>query len=230
MPMLITFKSMVLHFQLIQLGHLAAFNKHEWPSVNSFWIQWRCSFGWDLPVDYSCIIQRCCCYLTLLSNCLAYSSSWTSLWTCILAADISCIVSVWFFYLYGNSCIFLVISVGQYCTVLVHALIHSCLDYCNSLQSATRFVHLWSVSAAVHGTLYWLDLPQWITYKLCLLMNKFNKHTGWGHMSFHRLFLAYHTSFLLKIINFLYPDHRQLSWVLGCFACLPCHLEHLWLC
>jgi len=71
---------------------------------------------------------------------------------------------------------------------LVRAMIHSRLDYCNSLladlpigqmsrlqsvlRAAARLVlglpgHA-PVSAAMHDTLRWLSFPQRVTFKLCL--------------------------------------------------------------
>ena len=71
---------------------------------------------------------------------------------------------------------------------LVRAMIHSRLDYCNSLlagliyclqsvlHAAARLVlglpGRAPVSAAMHDTLHWLSFPQHFTYKLCLLTYK----------------------------------------------------------
>ena len=72
---------------------------------------------------------------------------------------------------------------------LVRAMIHSRLDYCNSLlpglptghmsrlqsvlRAAARLVldlpGCVPVSAAMHDTLHWLSFPQRVTFKLCLL-------------------------------------------------------------
>jgi len=75
---------------------------------------------------------------------------------------------------------------------LVRAMIHSRLDYCNSLlaglptgqmsrlqsvlRAAPRLVldlpGRAPVSAAMHDTLHWLSFPQRVTFKLCLLTYK----------------------------------------------------------
>ena len=77
---------------------------------------------------------------------------------------------------------------------LVQAMIHSHLDYCNSLlagletdqlsrlHSAVSFTCGRSivfglpgrapVSAAMHDTLHWLSFPQTVTYRVCLLTYK----------------------------------------------------------
>ena len=72
-------------------------------------------------------------------------------------------------------------------------MIHSRLDYCNSLlaglptvqmsrlqsvlRAAARFVlglpGRAPVSAAMHDTLHWLSFPQRVTFKLCLLTYKY---------------------------------------------------------
>jgi len=72
---------------------------------------------------------------------------------------------------------------------MLHTVIHSQLDYCNGLfadipsgqtarlqsvlRAAARLVlqlpRYSTVSAAIRDTLYWLNFPQRITYKLCLM-------------------------------------------------------------
>ena len=84
--------------------------------------------------------------------------------------------------------------------VLVRALVHSKLDYCNAvlaslpanqlsrlqcvLKAAARLVlglpGRASVSAAMCNSLYWLRYPPRVTYKLCLLTYKYPRYLLYG--------------------------------------------------
>ena len=83
-------------------------------------------------------------------------------------------------------------------SALVRAMIHSRLDYCNSLlaglptgqmsrlrsvlRAAARLVlglpGRAPVSAAMHDTLHWLSFPQRETFKICLLTYKTSARSG----------------------------------------------------
>jgi len=108
-----------------------------------------------------------------------------------LTAHVSHIVSVCYFHLRQLRLIRRSLTADT-AHVMVRALIHSRLDYCNGLlsglpagqiarlqgvlQSAARLVlslpSCAPVSVAMHDTLHWLDFPQQITYKLALLVYK----------------------------------------------------------
>ena len=105
-----------------------------------------------------------------------------------LAAHISHVMSVCFFYI-RQLCLIRRSLTTDAALTLVHALIHSCLDYFNRLfaglpdnqltrlqsvlRAAARLV-IWvpsraPVSAAVRDVLHWLNCPQRVMFKLCLL-------------------------------------------------------------
>ena len=88
---------------------------------------------------------------------------------------------------------------------LVRALIHSRLDYCNGvlaglpverlrrlqsiMKASARLVlrlpsHA-SVTERMHGQLHWLDIPQRITYKLCVQTFKCLHNLAPGYLSRH---------------------------------------------
>jgi len=123
--------------------------------------------------------------------------------------------------------------------IMVRALIHSRLDYCNGLlsclpaghitqlqgvlQSAVRLVlslpSRAPVSAAMHDTLHWLDFPQRITYKLALLVYKCLHGLAPEYLTRACVLLSTlsvdHTSVPLRTTNFLYRDRLLLPWALG---------------
>jgi len=108
-----------------------------------------------------------------------------------LAAHVSHVTSACFFHLRQLRLIRRSLTVDT-AHVLVRALIHSRLDYCNALFAGfpvSQLTRLQSVlraaaglvlglpgrapvSAAMHSSLHWLSYPQRVTYKLCLLTYK----------------------------------------------------------
>ena len=121
-----------------------------------------------------------------------------------LTVHVSHVTSVCFFHLRQLRLIRRSLTVDT-AHVLVRALIHSRLDYCNALlaglpanqlsrlqsvlRAAARLVlglpGRASVSAAMRNSLHWLGYPQRVTYKLCLLTYKCLQ--GWAPAYLTRL-------------------------------------------
>ena len=121
-----------------------------------------------------------------------------------LTAHVSHVTSVCFFHLRQLRLIRRSLTVDT-AHVLVRALVHSRLDYCNAvlaglpanqlsrlqsvLRAAARLVlglpGRASVSTAMRNSLHWLGYPQRVTYKLCLLTYKCLQ--GWAPAYLARL-------------------------------------------